>query len=54
MNSIRFFELDKKLLIKVIAGVVLLVIALIFYLLKEPAEENELTLSQIPEIGEPP
>jgi competence protein ComEA len=50
MNTTRFFDLDKKLLIKVAAGVVLLVVALIFYLVKESIAEQDLTYSKIPEI----
>ncbi|MDD2190142.1 MAG: helix-hairpin-helix domain-containing protein [Eubacteriales bacterium] len=51
MNSFHFIKFDKRLQIKVIAGVVLLVMALIFYLLKEQTAEKDLTISQIPEIS---
>ncbi len=51
MNSFHFLKFDKKLQIKVIAGVVLLLTALIFYLLKEETADKDLTLSQIPEIS---
>ncbi len=37
MNPMRYFEHDKKLLIKVIAGVVLLAVSFAFYLIKEMA-----------------
>lgn len=40
MNLIRIFEHDKKLLIKVIAGVVFLAVAFAFYLVKERAAEH--------------
>jgi len=40
MNLMRYFEHDKKLLIKVIAGVVLLAVAFAFYLIKEKAAEQ--------------
>ncbi len=49
MNLTKFFEQDKKLLIKVIAGVILLVIAFAFYLMKENTSDGEMELSMIPE-----
>lgn len=49
MSFMRFFEQDKKLLIKVIAGIILLVIALTFYFMKENAEDPDMTVSLIPE-----
>ncbi|MDD4565768.1 MAG: helix-hairpin-helix domain-containing protein [Eubacteriales bacterium] len=50
MNLTRLLDLDKKLLIKVAAGVVILVVALIFYLVKESTAEQDLTYSKISEI----
>lgn len=52
MNPVRILDLDKKLLIKVAAGVVLLVVALIFYLVKESASEQDFTYSKTSEINE--
>lgn len=51
MNLTRFFEQDKKRLMKVIAGVILLVIAFAFYLMKENASDREMELSAIPDSG---
>ena len=47
MNFIRYFEQDKKLLIKVIAGIVLLAVAFAFYLMKEKAAESDTELTVI-------
>ena len=44
------FEQDKKLMIKVIAGVILLVAAFSFYLIKEISADNDISMSEIPEI----
>ena len=49
MNFSRFFELDKKLLVKVIAGVILLAVAFAFYLVKNKTPEDDLTVSVIPD-----
>lgn len=49
MNFSRFFELDKKLMIKVIAGVILLAIAFAFYQTKNKTHEDDLTVSAIPD-----
>ncbi len=49
MNFTHFFNRDKKLMIKVIAGVILFVIAFAFYLMKNIASENDMVLSDIPE-----
>lgn len=51
MNIIRFFEQDKKLLVKVIAGIVFLVIAFSFYVVKDKTKNEDMTVSSIPEIG---
>ncbi len=48
MNFSRFFELDKKLMVKVIAGVILIAVALTFYLAKNKAQDDDLTISDIP------
>lgn len=52
MNPMRILDLDKKLIIKVSAGVILLAVALIFYLVKESGSEQDLTYSTIQEINE--
>lgn len=49
MNFNHFFGQDKKLFIKVIAGVILLVIAFAFYLVKDITSANEILMSEIPE-----
>jgi competence protein ComEA len=49
MNFSRFFELDKKLMVKVIAGVILIAVALTFYLAKNKAADDDLTVSVIPD-----
>ena len=49
MNFSRFFELDKKLLVKVIAGVMLLAVAFAFYLVKNKASDDNLTVSVTPD-----
>lgn len=51
MNIIRFFEQDKKLLVKVIAGIVFLVIAFSFYVVKDKTKNEDMTVSSIPESG---
>jgi len=43
------FEQNKKLMIKVIAGVIFLVIAFSVYLIKEISAEEDITLSEMPE-----
>lgn len=48
MNFSRFFELDKKRMVKVIAGVILIAVAFAFYLAKNKAQDDELTISTIP------
>ena len=48
MNLSRLFEQDKKQLLKVIAGVILLAIAFAFYLVKENTSDREMELSVIP------
>ena len=48
MNMMRFFEQDKKLLIKVITGIILLVTAFSFYLIKEKSKDEDVTVSVIP------
>ncbi|HML37321.1 MAG TPA: helix-hairpin-helix domain-containing protein [Bacillota bacterium] len=47
MNFRRIFEQDKKLTVKVVAGVLLLVVAFAFYLAKERASEEDLGASKI-------
>ena len=47
----RYFEQDKKLLVKVITGIIFLVIAFSFYLMKDKAEDDPMTVSSIPESG---
>ncbi len=47
MRIIQYIEQDKKLMIKVIAGILFLVIALVFYLLKNTGE-SDLTVSELP------
>ena len=49
MNFSRFFELDKKLMVKVVAGVILIAVAFAFYLAKNKASSDDLTVSTIPE-----
>ena len=49
MNLMRYLEHDKKLLIKVIAGVVLLAVAFAFYLVKERAAEQAGEISVVPD-----
>lgn len=49
MNFSRFFQLDKKLVIKVIAGVILLAVAFAFYLTKDKATDDDLTVLVNPE-----
>lgn len=44
----RYFELDKKLMVKVIAGVILIAVAFTVYLVKNRASEEDLTISVIP------
>lgn len=51
INLKRLFEQDKKLLFKVIAGGMLLVIAFAFYLMKENTADQDLSVSVIPENG---
>lgn len=51
MNFRRIFEQDKKLLIKVIAGVLLLAVAFAFYLIKEKSSDQDLGVSAIPGSG---
>jgi len=51
MNLMRYFEQNKKLLIKVIAGIILLAIAFAFYLMKENTEDQDMTVSLIPDDG---
>ncbi len=48
MKMLHFLELDKKLLIKVIAGIILLVIAFSFYLIKEKIRGDDISVSVIP------
>ncbi len=48
MNIIQSLERDKKLMIKVIAGILLLVIAFVFYLVKNTGK-TDLTLSDFPQ-----
>lgn len=48
MNFHRLLSQDKKLLVKVIAGVVLLAAAFSFYLAKEMAADSDMTVSEIP------
>ena len=50
-HILRIFEQDKKMMVKVIAGVILLVIAFSFYLIKESMKEDDIALSDIPENG---
>lgn len=47
----RYFEQDKKLLVKVITGIIFLVIAFSFYLMKDKAGNDPMTVSSIPESG---
>lgn len=49
MNLMRYLEHDKKLLIKVIAGVVLLAVAFAFYLIKEKAAEQAGEIAAVPD-----
>ena len=49
MNFKQFFEQDKKMLIKVIAGIILLAVAFTFYLMKEKEDDQDMTVSLIPE-----
>jgi competence protein ComEA len=49
MNLMRYLEHDKKLLIKVIAGVVLLAVAFAFYLVKEKAAEQAGEIAVVPD-----
>lgn len=51
MNFKHFFEQDKKLLIKVIAGIILLAVAFTFYLMKEKEDVQDMAVSLIPEGG---
>lgn len=51
MNIMHFFEQDKKLLVKVIAGILFLVIAFSFYVVKDRTKNEDLTVSTIPESG---
>ncbi len=51
MNFMRYFEQNKKLLIKVIAGIILLAIAFAFYLMKENTEDQDMMVSLIPDSG---
>lgn len=48
MKMAQIIEQDKKLLIKVIAGVVLLVIAFSFYMIKEKIRQNDISVAEIP------
>lgn len=48
MNLMRYLEHDKKLLIKVIAGVILLAVAFAFYLIKEKAGDQAESVTVIP------
>lgn len=48
MNFSRFVEFDKKLMVKVIAGVILIAVAFAFYLAKNKAHGDDLTVSAIP------
>lgn len=50
MKFFHFIEQDKKLLIKVIAGIILLVIAFSVYVIKEVGQE-QISLSVIPDEG---
>ena len=47
MNFFHFLSNDKKLMFKVIAGTLFLVIALSFYMVKNSAKEEELTVSDM-------
>lgn len=49
MNLMRYLEHDKKLLIKVIAGVVLLAVAFAFYLVKEKAAAQAGEIAVVPD-----
>ncbi|MEL7658096.1 MAG: SLBB domain-containing protein, partial [Bacillota bacterium] len=49
-HLLHIFEQDKKLMIKVIAGVILLVVAFSFYFIKQiSADDDDMALSDIPE-----
>lgn len=50
MNLFRLFEQDKKLLIKAIAGIILLVTAFSFYLIQEKRHSQGFSVSEIPRI----
>lgn len=54
MGFSRIFELDKKLMVKVIAGVILIAVAFAFYLAKNGASDDDLAVSVIPETGAEP
>jgi len=47
----RFIEQDKKLAVKVIAGVILLAVAFVFYLVKEFSAERDMAVTLIAENG---
>lgn len=47
MNFFHFITQDKKLMFKVISGTLFLVVALSFYIVKNSAKEEELTVSQL-------
>ncbi len=47
MNFFHFFSHDKKLMFKVIAGTLFLVVALSFYMVKNSAKEEALTISDM-------
>lgn len=49
MNLFRIFEQDKKLLIKAIAGIILLVTAFSFYFIQERLHRQDFSVSVIPE-----
>ena len=51
MNRSRFFDMDKKLMIKVIAGMIFLVVAFAFYLIKDHDGEQDAEISIITEAG---
>lgn len=53
INKLKTFEVDKKMVLKVVAGVMLLAIAFCFYLAKNISVDEEITYSDIPndEIG---
>lgn len=50
-NIRRFMEHDKKLLVKVIAGLVLIAAAFAFYLVKEITADRDMAVTVVPESG---